>query len=94
MLTLKTPYTHSGRLPTLPTTGPARLRMSGTLLCARQDTRLTLSDFPLQQLEPLTRAMPVLEKAARAAKARSSGQGGLQPLAGKHRLVWPVGMHA
>lgn len=61
--------------------GPARLRMSGTLLCARQDTRLTLSDFPLQQLEPLTRAMPVLEKAARAAKARSSGQGGLQPLA-------------
>jgi hypothetical protein len=100
-----------------PAAGPARLRASGSLLCARQvgiasrskgcrrpalhgaswrscvwkpmaaprpapqDARVSLSGFPLSALDPLAAAVPSLERAAAAARARHAA-GIASPLAG------------
>lgn len=61
--------------------GPARLHASGSLLCPRQDAHLSLRHFPLSALTPLTStALPALERAAAAARARGAAQA--SPLAG------------
>lgn len=65
--------------------GPARLHAAGSLLCPRQDAVLRLTDFPLDLLQPLYRALPALQGAAADADARAK-QGGtasyLRPLSG------------
>jgi hypothetical protein len=38
--------------------GPARAVLKGSLLCARQEASLTVTDFPLELLQPLTTALP------------------------------------
>jgi hypothetical protein len=67
------------------TSGPARLLMTGQLLCAEQEASLQVTDFPLGLLQPLYECLPALRSAAAAAGRAPHGQPGRAPLSALSR---------